>query len=570
MTQIATVTIRRFKKLEEVTIPLSESTVLVGANNAGKSSVLQAIHFAVSVAQTSRLVGGVQWASDKYQLSFSPTQLLYSPVADVLCLASGGQLAEDVNKRIEVTLTTADGQATTVALRRGRNRNIQISIEGRALGERLQDLDRPFSVYAPGLAGVPKEEHYISPGLMRRAIARGDANLVLRNVLYQLSRKPALWKQFHDDLGKLFRNPQIDVEFNEDTDEHIRASVALGGGPLLPIDAAGTAVLQASQILSYVTLFAPEILILDEPDSHLHPNNQRALCSLIFELSKPRGFQAVISTHSRHVVDAMRGRGNLVWLSQGALVPQEEQETTKMLLDLGALDSIDYFADSSPKCVVATEDEDTDAVKQILWASGFVEEETEVLSYSGVSKIDAAIVLGRFLRAKAPSVRMVVHRDRDYMTEAAVKEFVEALQKHGLYAFVTAGNDIESYYLSADHIAACHSTIVSTRAEELLKEARANTKDASLKAIVNIRTEQAFKRRNKTNESADIGAISVAAHKEYDTNPAAMARGKIVLGELRALVQKELGANSRVVTPSKHIHSKELDAVAKEIWNKKV
>lgn len=93
--RIQSVSIRRFKRLEEVSIPLADSTVFVGANNSGKSSVLQAIHFAVAVAQTSQLVGGVNWAGDKYQLSFSPAQLLYAPIADVMSLASGGYLAED-------------------------------------------------------------------------------------------------------------------------------------------------------------------------------------------------------------------------------------------------------------------------------------------------------------------------------------------------------------------------------------------------------------------------------------------------------------------------------------------
>lgn len=67
----------------------------IGANNAGKSSALKALHFAVAVAQTARLVGdGVNWAKGKFQVSFNPTQLLYSPVPDVLSLAHGGQLQE--------------------------------------------------------------------------------------------------------------------------------------------------------------------------------------------------------------------------------------------------------------------------------------------------------------------------------------------------------------------------------------------------------------------------------------------------------------------------------------------
>jgi predicted ATP-dependent endonuclease of OLD family len=87
---------------------------------------------------------------------------------------------------------------------------------------------------------------------------------------------------------------------------------AIPGAPFLPIDAAGTSILQASQILAYIALFKPQVLILDEPDSHLHPDNQRALCDLICRLASSRGFQAIISTHSRHVLDATKKRGKRV------------------------------------------------------------------------------------------------------------------------------------------------------------------------------------------------------------------------------------------------------------------
>jgi predicted ATPase len=563
--RIHSVAIRRFKRLEEVTIPLQDSTVFVGANNSGKSSVLQAIHFAVAVAQTSGLVGGVNWAGDKYQLSFSPALLLYSPVADVMCLASGGNLTELVNKRIEVTLSADSGATCTVALRRGRNRNIQVSIEGRALGERLQDLSRPFSVYAPGLAGVPREEHYISPGLLRRAIARGDANLVLRNVLYQLSKKNDAWEEFHEDLRALFPGIRVQVALNEETDEHISALVQFGDEESLPLDAAGTAVLQASQILSYVALFRPELLILDEPDSHLHPNNQRALCSLIIELSQSRGFQALMSTHSRHVLDAMRGRGSLVWLNKGSVVEDAESETTKMLLDIGALDSIDYFATSAGCCVVATEDEDRDAVRQVLWSSGFREDETEVLSYSGASKADAAIVLGRFLRDKAPRVKLVVHRDRDYMSDDEVARFVEQLRAHDIVAFVTSSSDIEGYYLSVDHVSRQHPVISRSRIVELIALAQSETRERSIAAIVNLRTELAFRRR-RGGESVNHGEIAIQATREYDVDPARMARGKIVLGHLKSLLHRELGTNSALIATSPHIADESLRLIANGIW----
>src|SRR5215203_1786342 len=124
MTRLTSVTIRRFKRIEEVSIPLDDVTLLIGANNSGKSSVLQALHFAVSIAQTARLVGeGVSWRQDAFELSYNPSQLLYSPVADVHSLATGGTLQEPRETQIEIELRADDGNRSIVGLRRGRNRN---------------------------------------------------------------------------------------------------------------------------------------------------------------------------------------------------------------------------------------------------------------------------------------------------------------------------------------------------------------------------------------------------------------------------------------------------------------
>lgn len=443
MARLRSVAIRRFKRIEQIEVPLDDVTLLIGANNSGKSSILQAIHFAVSIAQTARLVGeGVAWRQDTFELSFNPSQLLYSPVADVLCLATGGTLQEPRASQIEIELRAEDGNSTVVGLRRGRNRNIAVSIVGRAIGEQLMDLPQPFTVYAPGLAGVPKEERFMSPGVVRRIVARGDANLTLRNVLRMLSDDVAGWNGFVATMQSIFPEIQIDIDFDANTDEFIEVYYRMGAGSRFPIDAAGTSVLQASQILAYISLFRPQVLILDEPDSHLHPDNQRVLCDLVSNLAAERGFQALISTHSRHVLDSMRSRGRVVWLSKGSIVDQPDMSTTAVLLDLGALDSVDYFADGELKCVVATEDTDKDALKALLWSNDFVEADTEVASYAGCSKADAAIVLGRFLADKAPHVRLVVHRDRDYMTDQSSERFENRLVDNTVIPLLTNNNDI--------------------------------------------------------------------------------------------------------------------------------
>lgn len=565
MGKIKSVTVRRFKRLQELSLTLDDVTLLIGANNAGKSTVLQALHFAVSLAQTARLVGvGLSWAKGTFQLSFNPAQLLYSPVADVMALATGGQLQEPAASRTEIELTSEAGPSCTVALRRGRNRNIQVTIEGRELGEQLMNIEQPFTVYAPGLAGIAKEERYLSPGVVRRIVARGDANLVLRNVLRMLDKDPSQKASFIQDMSSIFPGFAVSISFNEETDENIDARISIGSGPELPIDAAGTSVLQASQILAYVTLFKPQLLILDEPDSHLHPDNQRALCDLVAKLSVERSFQALVSTHSRHVLDAMTGRSALIWLSKGSVVTEPDGNATKLLLELGALDSVDYFADGRTKTVIASEDADKAPIKALVEAAGFPEDGTEVVSYAGCSKTEAAVVLGKFLRDKAPGITVIVHRDRDYSADEAVSQFEKDLKKAGVTPFVTEVSDVEGYFLNAQHLHYANPSVSAERIQELIEQATLETRDKSVAAIINLRTQGEFQRLRGTGKSPNTGEIALQAIKDYEANPSAMRRGKLVIGPLTAKLQAEIKANPNVYVVSPHLKVPGLEAVAKK------
>ena len=57
MSQLSAVQIRRFKAIEDAPMDLGPLNVLVGANNSGKSSIIQGLHFGVGILQTVLLSG---------------------------------------------------------------------------------------------------------------------------------------------------------------------------------------------------------------------------------------------------------------------------------------------------------------------------------------------------------------------------------------------------------------------------------------------------------------------------------------------------------------------------------
>jgi hypothetical protein len=494
---------------------------------------------------------------------------------------------------MEITIACSDGNKCTVAVKRGRNRNISVALTGKIVGERLMDMDHPFTVYAPRLAGIPKEERYMSPGAVRRVVARGDANLVLRNVLLMLKKKgdaevaarlklfqekkilginsdgwESIWISFQRNMKSLFPGIEIEVKFDEERDENIEVFFTRPGRPRLPIDAAGTSVLQASQILAYITLFNPSVLILDEPDSHLHPNNQRMLCNLITELANQRGFRALISTHSRHVLDALQDSAEVVWINSGKKVEYDSVSTASMLMEIGALDSVDYFANGQLRCLFATEDSSKDSLKalRVLFESnGFVAKETDIHAYGGCSKIDAAKVLRGFLQDRAPKVKFVLHRDRDYMDDVHAKRFEDDILALDAKPFLTEFSDVESYFLNAEHLAQINPPISINRAQELIDEATSSTRVKSIESLINIRTESAIRER-KGGVAHNPGALAMKANVDYDEDPVKWRRGKIVLKSVVALLQGELKKNPNILQATQHLRTPALEAIRSFVW----
>jgi hypothetical protein len=155
-------------------------------------------------------------------VSLSPSQLLYAPCADLYALGYGGQLIENPESAIIVSFILADGQKIDITIRKGRNGNINVKVDNVVAAKSLGSLEEPFTIYSPGLAGIARHEEFISNGVLLRTIARGDANLVLRNILLRLSDSghTDAWEAFLDDLRKLFQDIDVEVIYHTETDEY--------------------------------------------------------------------------------------------------------------------------------------------------------------------------------------------------------------------------------------------------------------------------------------------------------------------------------------------------------------
>lgn len=447
--EITSIQLERFKRVHKAEIKLSEINVLVGSNNSGKSSMLQGIHFFAGATVAARRLGRV---------TFTQQSLLYCPSRDFVDLRNGSPYQnQSAFGYLRVRgIENEEEDTYTVRVYRGRNDgNVGCERSGNAtIGGMVTAFIPPFSVYVPGLAGIPELEEFRSESVVRKGVASGDANLYLRNVLLLIKRKKLL-PELTQLMKLIFPNFSIEINFDAVHDSHIHCLVRAGATPTkTPIELIGTGVLQALQIFSYATLFKPKLLLLDEPDSHLHPDNQGLLAESFVALVERLETKIIVSTHSRHLVEALYGESNFVWMKNGKVQEQgSDLSKVPILMDIGALDSFDNLINGTIDKVLLTEDTNFSYIHQLAESSGFDMTKTNIYSYKASSNLNSAFVLSEFILEAAPNTKVIIHVDNDFLTTDETEELKKKIELCGALAFITEGSDIESYFVEPEHIA---------------------------------------------------------------------------------------------------------------------
>ncbi|MEO8747097.1 MAG: AAA family ATPase [Rhodanobacter sp.] len=249
--------------------------------------------------------------------------------------------------------------------------------------------------------------------------------------------------------------------FDENRHEYIPIDYARNGIQR-PLDMVGTGTLQAIQILGYVSFYQPALLLLDEPDAHLHPDNQLKLVQALDLLSREESLQIILATHSRHLLQAVRDTGDVAsfHLKSGALVATDP-DLSQLLVDLGAVDKYDVLSLRDKDWLILGEDKSVEddlnhPLRFLMKSAGMDLGRALVMSFKGCTEIRSIALLVTFCATHHGGVRILVHRDADFLTSSEAQELVvkPLSTMLNVSVFVTDGSDLEAAFLDCDHIAA--------------------------------------------------------------------------------------------------------------------
>jgi predicted ATPase len=302
---IKQVALRNFKRFEELIVEFQNLDCLVGANNSGKTTLLQALalfDFCVQSCLSRRNGSGFEIKSRSiYQEEF-----FVVPVTTPVELWTDRRTQHNGNPvliTIQVTFDNAEIVTATVDLSFNRfSMQLEANTDNQAW---LEQLHQFRIAYLPVFSSFLPQEERRTRAIIEDALGRGRVNIVIRNLLLDLKDRGqdaelvTILRRVFPDLNDL------KIEFDEANDRYIQVNYReKDRSKELDLFASGSGFQQFIYLFGFILLRQPTMILLDEPDKHLHGTLQSALVKELERLVT-NGKQVILATHSREIINQL-------------------------------------------------------------------------------------------------------------------------------------------------------------------------------------------------------------------------------------------------------------------------
>lgn len=350
--------IRNFKRFDDVDVELGKAVVLIGPNNSGKTTALQAIAlWDTGVRRWNEKRKGKSSRTERPGVTVNRRDLVSIPVpvANLLwrdlhvrnVLRSKGdgkphQTTENVRVDIIVDGVTHDKE-WSCGLEFDYANEESFYCRPLRVGNGPERMPVPDEVgsarvaFLPPMSGLADREFVKEPGEIGVLIGQGQTAQVLRNLCHQIykNKDSGHWddlvKHIHTLFGVVLLAPQYIAERSEITmaykDERRNK---------LDLSSSGRGLQQTLLLLAHLYANPGAVLLLDEPDAHLEILRQRQTYNLLIQVAEQQGSQIIAASHSEVVLNEAAGRDVVIaFVGKPHRIDDRGSQVLKSLRDIG-------------------------------------------------------------------------------------------------------------------------------------------------------------------------------------------------------------------------------------------
>ncbi|MBS0466259.1 MAG: AAA family ATPase [Proteobacteria bacterium] len=290
-------------------IELDHPAVLIGPNNCGKTSAIQALALWAQAVQTWYDARRDSTAIERKATSMNRLNIVAVPVQRTRFFWNNAQVrkgSKDIALRITVGVEfQGKVHPLTMGFRNQGDELVYCTPDETSMA-RLDLLAHAASLRVELLypmSGLDTEEPVLQPGRVDVLLGQGRTADVLRNLCLVVARSSQDdWLRIVQLMQRLFN-----VELGE-PEETSRGSIMLayrqpGVKEALDISSAGRGMLQMLLVFAYLYSHKRSVLLVDEPDAHLEILRQKQVYVLLRDIASENGSQVVLVTHSEVILD---------------------------------------------------------------------------------------------------------------------------------------------------------------------------------------------------------------------------------------------------------------------------
>ncbi|EOC1346098.1 ATP-binding protein [Cronobacter turicensis] len=506
------ITLKKFKKYKDSTLELNnELSLLVGGNNSGKSSLLQAMatwQFCKTLLEIEK--GRVSWTANATNQGLGLSIVDFTPMflpslSHLWTNLKSQKQTENDGYTLKIKLFWDDSSGNEKFLEIGLSlANDRLFIKNTSSNISIQEIintdgspnntNIPQIAYLPPFAGITDRESRLSPAMRNRLIGQGLSGGVIRNSLYDIhlsnqNKRQALkegrTKIANKDLAELRENDAWEIlqktlfdlfslkievtPFNDQYHSYLKIECTAGkvngyqftkykNFNARDIMVEGSGFLQWLSVYTLALSEEFNVILLDEPDAHLHTQLQKNLTERLEDITIKKEKQVLLATHSTELIRAYEPYKILSLSNSRGRYLGSDDEKIGLLSGIGTM--------FSPKIHKLTEE------KRLLIVEGVSDERflkkifeklqltwpKSIVTWFWTGKSSERYQLYKQLKNEIPELKAISIRDRDDDSDGSVdanlKDKGTTYSDVNFQAMKWRRRHIENYFLDVPAIAA--------------------------------------------------------------------------------------------------------------------